>query len=707
MKKDIKKSSYYVWFLGSQECKSIRDVDSIIPIISTLSEREKKAPPSKFTLQVSHRGLKIVHSASAQTPLPGGKISKSDLVKHLIPDHAITCVHRNQDLVAVILLLYNPVTKWPVHVHVYRCDSVETATLLSGQLQTLINRPENIKKLDEIESRLSIPEPPPLSKYERKRESPLSSSSESGIPITNHVTTLYDSLAAELKKKLDTGKSGAPILLPPRDYDTVHRHRGNLTGIDLRRCMSSNIVGVNAIKKDTRRSTPKMGSSGDSSGIGSDHAPSPEQYEQENTYVDNNSSSDEDWNIGSFEEPLVKSTTDHPMPRVKRQDSGVDSNTSPLTSPEKDYYSKQEHINANHFRKQNHNISSDIRDKYSDRNVALVQPRLRNSEVTRKPSAANDHRRKPVETRQRSPSPDQVPLKESPKERFKDAKEKFLMMEKERIDEQRIALKKCLERQRKDIGPAMIREIVRSSNWSKKYGSDDEADHSDRYRDDFKDDFNYRNDRRSNRSKESFDYDYESYPKPVTNRHSRIQHEREHGQVPRSYSDDYLEQNNNKYRSSSSENRFVSPQRRATEVPRAAPRRNPVCDNAPLRPDYKRRSTAPYEEGNTGHERTRDTLQENSLLVDGPSPSREYKRRSAAYAYEDHRVGAYSKRELEKRIDDCSYPLTSAPISPRYRHSYAEPYHKRNHQPTPLPPQDPMYRHQASGRIGIAAIHHY
>lgn len=312
MKKDVKKSSYYVWFLGAQECKNVRDVDAIAPVMAALAEREKKVTPYKFTLQVSHRGLKIVHNVSALSSLPGGKSSKSDLVKHLIPDHAVTCVRRDEDLVAVVLLLYNPVTKWPVHVHVYRCDSVETATLLSGQLQMLVDRPENRKKLNEMESRLQqtttrcgAAEPPqqqhlPPGRDDRacgKRDSPPSSSSESGgVPGgAGHMTTLYDSLAAELKKKLGTGgkTGGAPILLPPRDYDTVHRHRGNLNGIDFRRCMSTNIVGVNGAKQDYGRRSggTKMGSSGGSSGIGSDHAPSPEQYEPENRYADNNSSS--------------------------------------------------------------------------------------------------------------------------------------------------------------------------------------------------------------------------------------------------------------------------------------------------------------------------------------------------------------------------------------------------------------------------------
>lgn len=52
-------------------------------------------------------------------------------------------------------------------------------------------------------------------------------------PIHSNPTKLYDSLAAELREKL-SGK-GTPLLLPPRDYDTVHRSKGNLTAIELRR----------------------------------------------------------------------------------------------------------------------------------------------------------------------------------------------------------------------------------------------------------------------------------------------------------------------------------------------------------------------------------------------------------------------------------------------------------------------------------------
>lgn len=54
--------------------------------------------------------------------------------------------------------------------------------------------------------------------------------SESPVDRPAH---LYDSLAAELRAKLNG--NGPPLLLPPRDYDTISRSQGNLTAVDLRR----------------------------------------------------------------------------------------------------------------------------------------------------------------------------------------------------------------------------------------------------------------------------------------------------------------------------------------------------------------------------------------------------------------------------------------------------------------------------------------
>lgn len=82
-------------------------------------------------------------------------------------------------------------------------------------------------------------------------------------------SSLFDSLAAELRAKLNG--NGPPLLLPPRDYDTVHRSKGNLVASEMRRCRNSLIVGPTVTK-------PGISSRG-SSGIGSDLAPSPERHE--------------------------------------------------------------------------------------------------------------------------------------------------------------------------------------------------------------------------------------------------------------------------------------------------------------------------------------------------------------------------------------------------------------------------------------------
>ncbi|KAJ6634860.1 hypothetical protein Bhyg_13441 [Pseudolycoriella hygida] len=224
--------------------------------------------------------------------------------KHFITHSAITCSVQAEDIVACVLLLYNPTTKCPLHVHAYRCDSETTAQALHQFLQVLINRPENQKRFSELEAKLGLQSqvtsnrssPPKIAPKRtetspRRFESSLGSDtgtsresecSEELSPTSPTVpkANLYDSLAAELRAKLNG--NGPPLLLPPRDYDTVHRSKGNLAATELRRCRNSLIVGATGPKVIT----PSR--SRGSSGIGSDLAPSPERQE-------GHSSSDDEW----------------------------------------------------------------------------------------------------------------------------------------------------------------------------------------------------------------------------------------------------------------------------------------------------------------------------------------------------------------------------------------------------------------------------
>jgi len=304
LRKDVQKASYYVWFLGAQEAKGLRGSKVLLPAIPRLLERARIQEPLKVTLQISHKGLKIIQGST----------------KHFIPHGAITCSVQTEDIVACVLLLYNPATKCPLHVHAYRCDSEQTAIALNEQLQILINRPENQKRFNELETRLGYQltqapakdAPAKVKQSNRRYESPrrfdssLGSdtgtstresecSEEHSPPNTSPLvenTKLFDSLAAELRAKLNG--NGPPLLLPPRDYDTVHRAQGNLAAIELRRCRNTCIVGPGVGKNVA---TKQVVSSRGSSGIGSDLAPSPERH-------DGQTSSDEDW-VNDHQESVI------------------------------------------------------------------------------------------------------------------------------------------------------------------------------------------------------------------------------------------------------------------------------------------------------------------------------------------------------------------------------------------------------------------
>ncbi|KAH9632699.1 hypothetical protein HF086_016898 [Spodoptera exigua] len=93
---------------------------------------------------------------------------------------------------------------------VHRCDSDHTAEMLYTHLQALIERPENQKKFADIERKLQMRGALPSTKKppDSSLGSEVSRESDSGSNEERCVANLYDSLAAELKQKLSTGKRG-------------------------------------------------------------------------------------------------------------------------------------------------------------------------------------------------------------------------------------------------------------------------------------------------------------------------------------------------------------------------------------------------------------------------------------------------------------------------------------------------------------------
>ncbi|XP_014204144.2 uncharacterized protein LOC106636300 [Copidosoma floridanum] len=423
--KDVKKSSYYVWYLGAREAKG---VDAMPGAIDYLLERERLQEPFKVTLQVSGKGLKII-----QTVHPSG--STRSAVKHLVPGHALLAAVQREDVVAATLLLPNPASNNPVHVHAYRCDSVETAELLGGQLKLLASQSDSLARLNSLDTRLR-------SNLGSDGRSTRESESSEGSGELRHApiqtTSIYESLAAELRAKLGRGNGDSdsgPILLPPRDYDTVHRQRGNLAGIELRRCLNQTIVGSNGLSSHQGLITPIVERPGTrsaaSSGIGSDSAATPPPYPGHGGATNNNnnhplgprptrptrdSSSDEDWGAPTEDLDYLadREPTSVSLPRLPRSpDRGalITSSSVPVA-------------NSN---------GSPLR-AHQTRGTSPVTSGSPSS-------AANRLLRRSAEHRQRSPSPQYQPrvspadggLNCSPRERFHDAKEMFRQMEREAI----------------------------------------------------------------------------------------------------------------------------------------------------------------------------------------------------------------------------------------------------------------------------------
>ncbi|KAA0183263.1 hypothetical protein HAZT_HAZT009404 [Hyalella azteca] len=128
---------------------------------------------------------------------------------------------RGSDVVSSVLGKLLGRERCPVHLHAYRCDSSDTATILRDHLEQLVNKPQQQAKLSALESRLAS-----RGLLPRNRSSAVfGPSSNTNLSNGASLAALYDSLANELKEKLGgAGNSAGPLLLlPPRDYHS-NRH---------------------------------------------------------------------------------------------------------------------------------------------------------------------------------------------------------------------------------------------------------------------------------------------------------------------------------------------------------------------------------------------------------------------------------------------------------------------------------------------------
>ncbi|CAI5445855.1 unnamed protein product [Caenorhabditis angaria] len=153
----IAKSHFYVWYLGSKEADGVRGSAVVLPVMRQLLKESFKKTPSKATVQISSKGLKLIQSVPAMSR--SGKV-KMQLVKFQIAANCITYSICGKapfdDVIGVVMLVLNPEMQSPMHVHCYRCDSAETAQIMLANLQLLLSRPDVQRSISDLEHRLFL-----------------------------------------------------------------------------------------------------------------------------------------------------------------------------------------------------------------------------------------------------------------------------------------------------------------------------------------------------------------------------------------------------------------------------------------------------------------------------------------------------------------------------------------------------------------------
>ncbi|KAL3856282.1 hypothetical protein ACJMK2_011056 [Sinanodonta woodiana] len=269
-----KKQQFYVQFLGWVECKGIRGTKYTDPVIHDLKKKQGKwkyAP--KLTIQVNKTELRISQEMQEEKK-KSKKIKKIQFP--MIPTRDITyCIQaetperRLDDIVACIYLGI--------------FDSPETAASFVRTINQTIT--QHAERLRDIEKQLIMQgeiEDPRLNSSDGMSERHTTDSgadsnsfSDDNYPFNEsdemdeieadlrslHETVPYDSVTEELKSRLRmTEKNEAPpLLLPPKDYDTLHRNHGDLGKSVARKCLQIPIVGSDPKSRRSRNSAEETG----------------------------------------------------------------------------------------------------------------------------------------------------------------------------------------------------------------------------------------------------------------------------------------------------------------------------------------------------------------------------------------------------------------------------------------------------------------
>lgn len=261
-RKDSSGRQFYVEFLGWLPCRGIRGNIYTNSVAHELIQRKRKYPDvPKMTLQVTLNEIKISNDNSEEHRKEKITSVKYPCIMMKNIMYATCMTAQNADIAACIYYTFNPATKSMLHTHVYRFDSPATASTFVDLINQVILTPQHQDYVSQIEEQLRhngllqavVDRPPPQPAFPQK---PSWSPTSETFPdqVADYESDTYSSpealsmqaVTSELKQKLRTGEG--PLLLPPKDYDTVHRKQGRLNDITMRKSLNEILVGRTAVE---------------------------------------------------------------------------------------------------------------------------------------------------------------------------------------------------------------------------------------------------------------------------------------------------------------------------------------------------------------------------------------------------------------------------------------------------------------------------
>ena len=257
------KCQFYVEFLGWMECRGLRGKRYTEPVLQELRRRRRKMDkPPKITIQLTGRDLRISQDLEERKsahgirkvqfpPIPSSDVTYAvqNAVQNAKPKKGHGGENKLDDTVSCIYLGYMPRTQRWVHVHVYRFDEPSTASTFVRLMSALVDA--NLTRINEVERILSDKgeiDIPNHAMWETLSDSPTTNTAGIGtdsaagsnysddedkggdsIALCNDVedelrslcdVREFDHVAMELRKRLNIDDT-KPLLLPPKDYDTI------------------------------------------------------------------------------------------------------------------------------------------------------------------------------------------------------------------------------------------------------------------------------------------------------------------------------------------------------------------------------------------------------------------------------------------------------------------------------------------------------